>query len=207
MDKLLCNFGVPMRKCDLRVFLLHHLGHSSKLKILITLIKGPHLNAYISKQLTGNFLLEIFFLFLLHIFYFDLSISSCSNRTISEHNVNHNFNFILIPELVNLFVVVVESFSQTQLFVTPWTAAHQASLSFTSPRVYPNSCPLILWCHQPCRPLLHLPSIFPSIDSFWWMVPVFMVSKGEEFTETLSQSLRASCNSFIKEKEDRAVFQ
>ena len=27
--------------------------------------------------------------------------------------------------------VVVQSLSQLQLFVTPWTAAHQASLSFT----------------------------------------------------------------------------
>ena len=34
-------------------------------------------------------------------------------------------------------------------------------------RVYPNSCPLSWWCHQiPCRPLLLLPSIFPSIRVF-----------------------------------------
>ena len=33
------------------------------------------------------------------------------------------------------------------LFVTPWTAAHQASLSFPSPGACSNSCPLSRWCH------------------------------------------------------------
>ena len=35
-----------------------------------------------------------------------------------------------------------------------------------TPRVYSNSCPLSRWCHPTisfCRPLLLLPSIFPSI--------------------------------------------
>ena len=33
-------------------------------------------------------------------------------------------------------------------FATPWTAAHQASLSFTiSPGVCSNSCPLNQWCY------------------------------------------------------------
>ena len=37
-----------------------------------------------------------------------------------------------------------------------------------TPRVYPNSCPLSQWCHPTilCRPLLLLPSIFPSIRVF-----------------------------------------
>ena len=60
--------------------------------------------------------------------------------------------------------------SRVQLFATPWTAAHQASLSFTVSRswlkftsiesVMPSNH-LILYCH----PLL-LPSIFPSIGIF-----------------------------------------
>ena len=63
--------------------------------------------------------------------------------------------------------VVVQSLSHVQLFATPWTAARQASLAFTSSlsllklmsieSVTPSNH-LIL-----CRPLLLLPSIFPSI--------------------------------------------
>ena len=41
----------------------------------------------------------------------------------------------------------VQSLSCVWLFVTPWTAARQASLSITSSEVYPNSCPLSQWCH------------------------------------------------------------
>ena len=64
----------------------------------------------------------------------------------------------------------VQSLSRVQLFVTPWTAARQASLSITNSwsllklmsikSVMPSNH-LIL-----CRPLLLLPSIFPSIGAF-----------------------------------------
>ena len=67
-------------------------------------------------------------------------------------------------------VVVVQSLSCVRLFVTPWTAGHQASLSFTVPwswlklmsieSVMPFNH-LIFYC-----PLLLLPSIFPSIKVF-----------------------------------------
>ena len=43
-------------------------------------------------------------------------------------------------------IVVVQLLSHVQLFATPWTAAHQASLP--SPGVCSNSCPLSLWCHS-----------------------------------------------------------
>ena len=54
--------------------------------------------------------------------------------------------------------------SQSCLTVTPWTAARQASLSITNSRTLLKLMPsnhLIL-----CRPLLLLPSIFPSISVF-----------------------------------------
>ena len=64
----------------------------------------------------------------------------------------------------------VQSLSHVQLFATPWTAAHQASLSITNSQsllklmsielVIPSNH-LIL-----CHPLLLLPSIFPSIRVF-----------------------------------------
>ena len=65
---------------------------------------------------------------------------------------------------------VVQLLSHVQLFVTPWIAARQASLSFTvsqsllklvSPEAVMPSNHLIL-----CRPLLLLPPIFPSIRIF-----------------------------------------
>ena len=64
----------------------------------------------------------------------------------------------------------VQSLTRVRLFATPWTVAHQASLSFTNSQnllkltsiesVMPSNH-LILCC-----PLLHLLSIFPSIRVF-----------------------------------------
>ena len=66
--------------------------------------------------------------------------------------------------------VVVQSLSHVWLFVTPWTAARQASLSFTNSRSQPKlmSIELVMPSNHlfPCRPLLLLPSIFPSIRVF-----------------------------------------
>ena len=66
-------------------------------------------------------------------------------------------------------LVVVQSLSRVQLFVTPWTAAHQDSLSITNSQkllklmsiesVMPSNH--LVLCHS-----LLLPSIFPSINVF-----------------------------------------
>ena len=70
----------------------------------------------------------------------------------------------------NYFIAVVQSLSRVQLFATPWTAAHQASLSLTiswsllklmSIESVMQSNHLTL-----CRPLLLPPSVFPSISVF-----------------------------------------
>ena len=64
----------------------------------------------------------------------------------------------------------VQSLSRVQLFATPWTAAHQASLSITNSRSSPK--PMSIESVMPsnhlilCHPLLLLPSIFPSIRVF-----------------------------------------
>ena len=59
------------------------------------------------------------------------------------------------------------SVAQLCLFVTPWTAAHQASLSFTISRSLLKLMSIesvMLSNHlMPCLPLFRLPSIFPSI--------------------------------------------
>ena len=67
-------------------------------------------------------------------------------------------------------VLSVQSLNCVQLFVTPWTAARQASLSIT------NSCSLLKLLSIEsvippnhlilCHPLLLLPSVFPSIRVF-----------------------------------------
>ena len=64
----------------------------------------------------------------------------------------------------------VQSLSHVQLFVTPWTATRQASLSITNSQSSPK--PMSIESVMPsnhlivCHPLLLLPSIFPSIRVF-----------------------------------------
>ena len=76
---------------------------------------------------------------------------------------SYNFYFILFSAL---FVVIVQWLGWVWLYVTPWTVACQASLSFTiflsllklmSVELVMPSNHLVL-----CHPLLLLPSIFPS---------------------------------------------
>ena len=98
-------------------------------------------------------------------------------------------------------LVVFQLFRHVLLFVTPWTAARQASLSFTiswsllklmSIELVMTSNHLIL-----CHPLLLLPSIFPSIRVFSnesllcirWMKYYsfsFSISPFNEFTRLIS---------------------
>ena len=69
-----------------------------------------------------------------------------------------------------MLISLVQSLSRVWLFVTPWTAACQASLSITNSQsllklmsielVMPSNHPIL------CHPLFLLPSIFPSIRVF-----------------------------------------
>ena len=64
----------------------------------------------------------------------------------------------------------VQLLSRVQLFVTPWTTAHQASLSITSSQGPPKpmSTELVIPSNHLilCHPLLLLPSVFLSIRVF-----------------------------------------
>ena len=85
-----------------------------------------------------------------------------------------NMAFFFLKELHkvthHLCLTSVQSLSHVRLFATPWTVAHQASLSIRNSRnllklmsiesVLPSNH-LIL-----CRPLLLLPSVFPNIRVF-----------------------------------------
>ena len=83
----------------------------------------------------------------------------------------HSFIHQRVGKLLSIFwLLSVQSLGHVQLFVTPWTAARQASLSITDSRsslklmsiesVMPSNH--LIFCH----PLLLLPSIFPSIRVF-----------------------------------------
>ena len=94
----------------------------------------------------------------------------------------------------------VRSLSHVQLFVTPWTAAHQASLSFT---ISLSFCKLMsIESGMPSNHLilyhpLLLPSIFASIRVFsnelalrirwpkYWSL-IFNISPSSEYSELIS---------------------
>ena len=71
---------------------------------------------------------------------------------------------------VCLYINSVQSLSHVQLFVTPWTGAHQVSLSITNSQslLKPISIESVMPSNHLifCCPLLLLPSIFPSIRVF-----------------------------------------
>ena len=81
-----------------------------------------------------------------------------------------NHTLLIVMYTVTMFVAVVQSLSHVQLFVTPWTAALQASLSVTNSQslfkfisiesVMPSNH-LIL-----CHPFLLPTSILASIRVF-----------------------------------------
>ena len=77
---------------------------------------------------------------------------------------------IALFQMSTCYVVTVQLLSCVQVFVSLWTAACQASMSFT---VYLSLLKLIsiesMMPYKPlilCHPLLLLPSIFPSIEVF-----------------------------------------
>ena len=98
---------------------------------------------------------------------------------------------ILIISDIYITISSVQSLSRVQLFVTPWTAAHQASLSITnswspckfmSIKLVMPSNHLILCC-----PLLFPPPIFPASGSFpmGW----FFASGGQSIGVSASASV------------------
>ena len=71
----------------------------------------------------------------------------------------------------------VQSLSHVRLFVTPWTASHQASLSIINSRSLLNSCPLSWWCH---------PTISSSVIPFSSSLPSFPASGSFQISQLFS---------------------
>ena len=100
-----------------------------------------------------------------------------------------------------IWELVVQLLNHVPFFVIPWTAAHQASLSFTNPRslLKLRSVKLVMPSNHliPCHPLLLLPSIFPSIWVFsnesvihirwpkYWLFS-FSISPSNEYSRLIS---------------------
>ena len=85
----------------------------------------------------------------------------------------------------------VQSLSHVQLFVTPWTAALQASLSSPTHGGYSNSCPSSWWCH---------PAISSSVVPFFSHLQFFPASGSfprSQFFASGGQSIGASASASV----------
>ena len=108
-----------------------------------------------------------------------------------SHRVGHNWGDLAAAAAAMEKIGSVQSLNRVWLFVTPWTAAHQASLSFTNSQsliklisiesVMPSNH-LIL-----SRPLLLLPQSFPSSGSF--PMSQFFASGGQGIGVSASASV------------------
>ena len=90
----------------------------------------------------------------------DLAVDLLNNIMIMGISESHQIGLYLIA-------LSVQSLSRVRLLATPWTTAHQASLSITKSWSLPKlmSIELVMPSNRLilCCPLLLLPSIFPSI--------------------------------------------
>ena len=112
---------------------------------------------------------------------------------------------ILLKDMLSLKLSSIQSLSCVRLFGTPWTAAHQASLSITTSQsllklmsielVMPSNH-LIL-----CYPLLLLPSIFPSIRVFS-SESVFLIRWPKYWSFSFSISLSNEYSGLISFRTD-----
>ena len=90
-------------------------------------------------------------------------------------------------------VITVQSLSRIWLLETPWTAACQASLSFTISwsLLKPGACPLSQWCH---------PTISPSVIPFSSCLqsfPVWGSFPMSHLSASRGQSIRASSSASV----------
>ena len=143
-------------------------------------ILGKLGSSYMSLQIhSGCYFLSLPSLWIL--FYYIAKIyknSSIPSESIWQYNILSKITTLILIVLIckilkrasSVQFSSVQSFSHVQLFATPWIAACQASLSITNSQSPPK-----LMCIEAvmpsnhvilCRPLLLLPSIFPSIRVF-----------------------------------------
>ena len=96
-----------------------------------------------------------------------------------------------MTRLNSLLEVVVQSLSCVQLFVTPWTATHQVSLSFTvswSMLIFMSIESMMPSDHLIiCPPISSCPQAFPASGSF--PMNLLVVSSGQNIGASASASV------------------
>ena len=106
---------------------------------------------------------------------FYLIKSGIYRKSVHSGKRNHNWNRYqeyffgaLIHNNILCCCSVVQSLSHVWVFVTPWTAACQSSLSFTISQSLLDSCPLSRWCHPTISSSFFSPYLqsFPESGSF-----------------------------------------
>ena len=103
-----------------------------------------------------------------------LSCVFSSNKSILLHNLCRALKIgqlTLLHHYHLILSVIVQSPSLVPLFANPWTAAHQAPLSFTvSQSLLLDSCPLSRWCYltisSTATPFCFCIQSFPASRSF-----------------------------------------
>ena len=107
------------------------------------------------------------------------------------------FLYTILHSLWHIMVYFssVQLLSQVRLFVTPWTAARQASLSITNSE-FAQTCPLSQWCHPtisssviPFSSCLHS---FPASGSFQ-VILVVSYSHSDGFKEQKDSMGKKMC--------------
>ena len=104
------------------------------------------------------------------------------------------FRFLPQPSklgIIPFFNCLVQLFGCVQLFVTPWTAALQASLSITNSQSPLKPCPLSWWCHPTISssviPFSSCPQSFQASGSF--LMSQFFTSGGQNIGVSASTSV------------------
>ena len=126
-------------------------------------------------------------------------VGSMGSQRVGQDWVTNTFTFFITQHTsCTIYMrVVVQLFSHDWLFETPWTAARQASLSFTISRSllklciqsmsfpilhyipeFAQTCPLSQWCHptisSSVTPFSSCPQSFPASGSFPMMDHVWI---------------------------------
>ena len=104
-----------------------------------------------------------------------------------------------ITDSMDMLLLLLSRFSYVRLSATPWTAEHQASLSFTVSRVCSNSCPLSQWCHPTILssviPFSSQLQSFPASGSF--LVSQVSSSESSEFLASGGPSIGVSASTSV----------